>query len=147
MTNKWLRESNLPRIGDNPAYLVPNVGDLDADDDGFSNKEEFEAQTNPTDPKAHPPVTNKLFLKERVAHNNRVILRSSSPPFQIATQDQKRRNWFVNEGQRFGDGDRFIAGKLEKKVVPDPKLGEKDVSRRLASARTPVCASKASSRW
>ncbi len=25
-------------------------------------------------------------------------------------------------------GERFIAGKLEKKVVPDPKVGEKDVS-------------------
>jgi hypothetical protein len=128
MTNKWLRESNLPRIGDNPAYLIPNVGDLDADDDGFSNKEEFDAHTSPTDPKSHPPPTDKLFLKERVAHNNRLFLRSSSPPFQVNTPDQKRRNWFVNEGQRFGDGDRFVAGKLEKKIIPDPRLGEKDVS-------------------
>jgi len=138
MTNKWLRESNLPKIGDNPAYLIPNVGDLDADDDGFSNKEEFEARhdsegrevngTNPIDPRSHSPVTDKLFLLERIAHNYRLILRSSSPPFQIATPDAKKKNWFKNEGDRFGDGDRFIAGKLEKKVVPDPKVGEKDVS-------------------
>ena len=138
MTNKWLRESNLPKIGDAAAYLVPNVGDLDADDDGFSNKEEFEARhdaaggdvngTSPTDPKSHPPVTDKLFLVERIAHNYRLNLRSSSPPFQIGTPDAKKRNWFINEGDRFGDGGRFIAGKLEKKVVPDPKVGEKDVS-------------------
>jgi hypothetical protein len=128
MTNKWLRESNLPKIGDNPAYLSPNVGDLDADDDGFSNKEEFEGGTNPTDTKSHPPVTDKLFLIERIAHNYRINLRSSSPPFQIATPDTKKKNWFINEGDRFGEGGRFVAGKLEKKVVPDPKVGEKDVS-------------------
>jgi hypothetical protein len=138
MTNKWLREANLPKIGESAAYLIPNVGELDADGDGFTNLEEFEARheadgrdvngTNPIDPKSHPPITDKLTLAERVAHNYRIILRSSSPPFQIATQDAKKKNWFINEGGRFGDGDRFLAGKLEKKVVPDPKLGEKDVS-------------------
>ncbi len=129
MTNKWLRESNLPKIGDTPAYLIPNVGDLDADSDGFSNREEFEQGTNPTDAKMHPPVTDKLYLVERIAHNHRLILRSSNPPFQVATPDDKpRKNWFVNPGDRFGVGGRFIAGKLEKKVVPDPRVGERDVS-------------------
>ncbi len=129
MTNKWLRESNLPKIGNNPAYLIPNVGDLDADDDGFSNKDEFEKGTDPTDAKSHPPVTDKLYFVERIAHNYRLILRSSNPPFQVGTPDESRRkNWFVNSGQRFGPGDRFIAGKLENKVVPDPRVGERDAS-------------------
>lgn len=129
MTNKWLRESNLPKIGDLPAYLIPNVGDLDADDDGFSNREEFEKGTNPTDAKNHPPVTDKLFLVERITHNYRLILKSSNPPFQISTPEEgRKKNWFVNSGQRLGTGDRFIAGKLEKKTVPDPRLGERDAS-------------------
>ncbi|MCE9518954.1 MAG: thrombospondin type 3 repeat-containing protein [Verrucomicrobia bacterium] len=129
MTNKWLRESNLPKIGDLPAYLIPNVGDLDPDDDGFSNKEEFEKGTNPTDAKSHPPVTDKLFLVERIAHNYRLNLKSSNSPFQVGTPDEsKKKNWFVSPGTRFGTGDRFIAGKLEKKMVPDDRLGEKDVS-------------------
>ncbi len=128
MTNKFLRENELD-------YLSPNVGELDPDSDGFSNKEEFEKGTNPKDAKKHPAITDKLFLVERISHDYKINLRSSSSPYQIATPDDRmRKNWFVDPnaaevaGKSFGAGGRFISGAFVKKVVPDPKVGEKDVS-------------------
>ncbi len=65
----------------------------------------------------------------------RIILRSSSAPYQISTPDEpKRKNWFVDPDSddkalhTFGDAQRFEAKKFEKKKVPDPRVGELDVS-------------------
>lgn len=142
MTNKWLRENNLP-------YLIPNVGDLDADKDGFSNLEEFNGKTNPNDRLRRPPVTDKLFLVQRIEHKYLITLKSSGePPFQVSvtTEDPNnaakviKKGYFTNPGAvdstgksdikatHFGVGDRFEAKKFEKKVVPDPRTGEKDLS-------------------
>ncbi|MEI6398730.1 MAG: Amuc_1099 family pilus-like system protein [Pseudomonadota bacterium] len=109
---------------------MPNVGELDADKDGFSNKEEFEKGTNPKDADSHPPFTDKLFLVQRTARNYIVVLKSSSPPYQVSvtTPDLKKKGWFVEEGKAFGIGDRFKVEKFEKKIIPDPKTGEKDMS-------------------
>lgn len=130
MTNKWFRESNLPMVNGMAAYLIPNIGDLDADHDGYSNREEFEKGTNPKDASSHPPFTDKLFLVQRTSKDYLVVLRSSSPPYQVSvtTPDKKRKGWFVELGKRFGIGDRFLVEKFEQKKVPDPRTGEKDVS-------------------
>ena len=56
MTNEFLVDNNLPDI------LHANVGDLDPDNDGFSNEEEFLAGTTPMDDASRPHSTNKLFL-------------------------------------------------------------------------------------
>ncbi|RBP45339.1 hypothetical protein DES53_103337 [Roseimicrobium gellanilyticum] len=138
MTNEYLVKYELQ-------YLLPNVASLDPDSDGFTNLEEFTAQpqTNPKDPKSMPPVTDKLFLVERISNDYKITLRSSSAPFQVATPNEaKRRNWFVDpdakdslgnpdaKARSFGGstGERFLATKFEKKSVPDPRLGELDVS-------------------
>lgn len=123
LTNAFLRDYDLP-------YKYPNVADLDTDNDGFSNLEEFEGKTSPKDARKHPPITNKLFLVQRIAKDYRVMLKSTNSPFQVATPDDtKRKNWFVEgEGKSFGTGERFTAVKFERKVVPDPRVGEKDVS-------------------
>ncbi len=128
MTNKFLRENELE-------YLSSNVGDLDPDLDGFNNREEFEKGTRPKDAKSHPPITDKLFLVERISHDYKIILKSSSSPHQVATpEDRQKKNWFVDPnspepvGKLFGAGGRFVATKFEKKVIPDPTVGEKDVS-------------------
>lgn len=128
MTNKFLRENDLD-------YLSPNVGDLDPDSDGFNNKEEFEKGTNPKNAKSHPPITDKLFLVERISHDYKMVLKSSSSPHQVATPgDRQKKNWFVDPnaaepaGKSFGAGGRFVATKFEKKVIPDPTVGERDVS-------------------
>lgn len=138
MTNEFLVKYELQ-------YLLPNVGDQDPDNDGFSNLEEFSAQppTNPRDPKSFPPITDKLFLVERISNDYKIMLRSSSAPFQVATPNEaKRKNWFVDpdakdslgnpdaKARSFGGstGERFLATKFEKKSIPDPRLGELDAS-------------------
>lgn len=125
MSNEYLRKNGL-------AYLSPNVGEMDPDKDGFTNLEEFHRGTNPKDAQSHPPVTDKLYLVQRISHDFIIVLKSSSPPYQvfITPTDGKRKGFFVEEGKPFGQGvgERFVGGKFEKKVVPDPKTGEKDVS-------------------
>lgn len=124
LTNRFLREYNLP-------YEHPNVADLDQDNDGFSNLEEFEAKTNPNDAQSHPPITNKLFLVRRLAKDYRVTLKSSSDPYQVATPDDlKKKNWFISQSDQanFGADNRFTMVNFELKKVPDDRLGERDVS-------------------
>jgi hypothetical protein len=65
----------------------------------------------------------------------RIMLRSTSPPFQISTPDEpKRTNWFVDPSgddralRTFGDERRFEAKSFAKKKIPDPTAGELDVS-------------------
>lgn len=135
MTNAFLREHSLE-------WKSPNVGDLDPDEDGFNNLEEFTKGTNPKNTQQHPPITDKLFVVERISKDYRIILKSASSPHQVATPDElKKKNWFVDpnaldatgkpddKARSFGGvGDRFKSLKFERKVIPDPKIGERDVS-------------------
>lgn len=125
-TNKWLRDNMR-----NMEYLVPNVDELDPDGDGFTNLEEFNGGTDPNNPSSHPPITDKLFLVQRIEHKYLVTLKSSGdPPYQVTvtTEDGRRRGSFVEIDKPFGVGGRFVAKKFEKKEVPDARLGTKDVS-------------------
>jgi hypothetical protein len=128
MTNEFIVKHGLQ-------YLLPTVANQDPDNDGFTNLEEFVGKTNPKDPGSMPPVTDKLFLVDRISNDYKILLRSSSPPFQVSTpNEEKRRNWFVDpatpETSSFGGstGQRFRVEKFEKKTVPDPRLGELDAS-------------------
>lgn len=128
MTNEFLIKNNLPNIES------PNVGALDPDNDGFSNEEEFLAkpQTNPMDSASHPPVTEKLFLKQRIAHDYKIKLNSSSPPYQVQRiAPEPKVSKFVSPNDEFGFDKgviRFKAISFEAKSVKDPTIGEKDVS-------------------
>lgn len=53
ISNAWWREHGL-----DPTFA--NAPERDADKDGFTNREEFEALTNPVDPKSHPSLLTKL---------------------------------------------------------------------------------------
>lgn len=128
MTNAYLRENGLE-------WKSPNVGDLDPDEDGFTNLEEFQKSSNPRNAQSHPPITDKLFMVERLAKDYRVVLRNGTG--QISVPDEpKRKNYFLDltkigtEPAQFfgGNGDRFRVEKFEKKVIADPRVGEKDVS-------------------
>ncbi len=126
MTNAFLVKYDLPDL------LSPNVGALDADQDGFSNEEEFLKNTNPRDPNDRPPVTDKLFLKQRITHDYILKLNSSASPFQIQRiAPEPKASKFANLGEEFGFERGVVRFKLEsfeQKIVPDPKTGEKDVS-------------------
>jgi len=54
--NDWLEEFNLP-IADADVLIQ------DADNDGFTNLDEWQAHTNPSDRESHPPYTFKLKLR------------------------------------------------------------------------------------
>ena len=53
--NKWIKQYNLD-------YMDRKLPERDPDSDGFSNLEEFRAQTNPRDPASHPAAWTKLRL-------------------------------------------------------------------------------------
>lgn len=126
MTNSFLVSNNIPNI------LSPNVGELDADGDGYSNLEEFEKKTNPQDANSHPPFTDKLVLKRRITYDYIIKLNSSSPPYQVQrVKPEPKRSAFVSMDKDFGFDrgvDRFKPISFTAKKVPDPAVGEKDVS-------------------
>lgn len=126
MTNEYLVSNDLPDI------LHANVGELDPDGDGYSNEEEFLAKTSPRDAASKPPATNKLFLKERITNDYIVHLKSSTLPVQVQRlAPDPKKSVFVDPGKEFGFDPgvvRFKALAFERKVVPDPKTGERDVS-------------------
>ena len=68
--------------------------DLDKDNDGFTNREEFEAKTDPTDPKAHPDYLDSLSVAGE--------LQQTTLPF-----------WFQSYTQIPG-GYRFVLHRLDK---------------------------------
>jgi hypothetical protein len=128
MSNAYLRENDLD-------WQYPNVGEFDPDSDGFNNLEEFTKHTKPKDAASHPPVTDKLFMVERLSKDYRVVLRNSSG--QVSLLDEpKTKTKFLDltkagaEPAEFfgGSGDRFKVLKYEVKKIPDPRLGERDVS-------------------
>jgi hypothetical protein len=128
MSNAFLRENDLD-------WPSPNVGELDPDNDGFNNLEEFTKTTKPKDPQSHPPLTEKLFMVERLSKDYRIVLRNSSG--QVSLLDEpKAKTKFLDltkvgqEPAQFfgGSGDRFKTVKFEVKKMPDPRLGERDVS-------------------
>jgi len=134
MTNVFLvgnKEKNPPEEP-LPNLFSPNVGDLDADDDGFSNLEEFEAKTDPRDPKSMPPFTNKLVLKQRVSNDYvlKLLGGEDSGTFQIRRLvPEPAKSTFVTLNTDFGFDrgvNRFVALSFEKKKVTHPKLGEID---------------------
>jgi hypothetical protein len=127
MTNEFLVKNDLASIES------ANVGALDPDNDGFSNEEEFTGKTNPRDDKSHPPVTQKLYLKQRITHDYKIKLNSSSPPYQVQrTAPEPKASKFVSPGDEFGFDKnviRFKALAFEQKIKKEPTTGlEKDVS-------------------
>jgi hypothetical protein len=126
MTNEFLVKNDLPDI------LFNNVNELDPDEDGFSNEEEFLAQTDPRNAASKPLATNKLFLKSRITNDYILHLKSSTLPVQVQRlAPEPRRSVFVEPGKDFGFDTgvvRFKALSFERKVVPDPRTGERDVS-------------------
>lgn len=132
MTNEFLVKNKIPNI------LSPNVGDLDPDGDGYTTLEEFNKGTDPRDPAKHPPFTDHLYLKQRMADDYIIKLNNSLDPFQVVLLAPRRDSAYIQPPfpKPFGFKDpvtkqineRFVAKKFDKKDVPDPKMGTRDAS-------------------
>lgn len=123
MTNLWLLEHQLD-------FLRSDVGDLDTDGDGFTNLEEFTAGTNPRDPQSHPPLTDKLFVSERVPHPYVIVYQAGTPPtLQIRRVEPNTTSQFVDIGATlFRDDNRFIIRGFEARQDPSAPPGQQDSS-------------------
>ncbi|WP_395737729.1 Amuc_1099 family pilus-like system protein [Prosthecobacter sp.] len=130
MTNIFLTgdKTKVPPEAQLKGIYSPNVGDLDEDDDGFFNLEEFTGKTDPRDPESHPAYTNKLFLTKRISHDYIVLLKNGSEgSFQIQrTVPGKPVNVFpkVNEEFGFDKGtNRFKILTSREDTIQHPTLG------------------------
>lgn len=123
MTNEFLVEHSLE-------FQRSDVGEMDPDQDGFSNLEEFNAKTNPKDPKSHPPFTDKLFLAQMLTEEYVITFGAvMSDRYQIrrSKPDNATRGWFVPLDGLFGE-DRFKILAFEKKQMPNERGINTDVS-------------------
>jgi hypothetical protein len=115
--NEWLEEFGLP-IAD---------GDLlsqDPDADGFSNLEEWQNHTNPTDKKSHPAFITRLKMKSFVQEPFRLVFASwVDDTFAINTNDLKEPTQFLRLGDSIR-GTKFTLVKFTEKYEAN-KYGTK----------------------
>jgi len=98
VSNIWLTSNNLD-------YLNSSVLSQDPDGDGFTSLAEWEAKTNPVDPKSHPPYATKLIFASRQQQD--YILKFSARPdaerFQImrvpSVKWPDRQNFLLKVGE------------------------------------------------
>jgi hypothetical protein len=122
--NEWLEQFNLP-IAD------ADVLTQDPDGDGFTNLDEWQGHTNPTDKNSHPGYLTKLKLK---AFNEEPFrLKFSSwvgDTLAINSIDMKSPTMFLKVGDTI-TGTRFKLVKFTEKYQPDKYGTNIDVSEVL----------------
>ena len=98
--NTWFMQYGLP-------LLDPTVPLQDADKDGFTNEDEWRAQTNPTDPASHPPYYTKLFLDKFIQVPFPYIFSggsdSKAQAIQLDSIDHRRPTVFIKLGEMVPD--------------------------------------------
>ncbi|MFL6529044.1 MAG: Amuc_1099 family pilus-like system protein [Chthoniobacterales bacterium] len=133
--NEWLDQFGLP-IAD------ADVLEQDADGDGFTNLEEWQAHTNPTDKNSHAPFLSKLKMKSVATEPFALVFSSSTgDTFGInfvdtrapvgadgrANIDHSHPTQFVKIGDTIR-GTRIKVVGFEDKTAPDRFGTETDVS-------------------
>ena len=101
----------------------------DADGDGFTNQQEFLAETNPRDPKDHPEMTALLHFKEITTRPFPFVLMGAikTPDgmlqlmFNMKGED---RTYFTKKGEEIGKTGLIYSNCIQKSErVLDPKVG------------------------
>jgi len=133
ITYGWVKKYGL-----DPAN--PADADADFDNDGFTNLEEFLANTDPTDPKSHPPIETKLELVGIVSKPVGLIfmdsMRMSDDTYRCNVKDAQGDTFTLriteDDPEPHSMGDRFLKTHGYKAVAleilsvkrPDPMRGE-----------------------
>ncbi|MEO8438945.1 MAG: Amuc_1099 family pilus-like system protein [Spartobacteria bacterium] len=106
--NEWLEEFGL-------AITETDVLSQDADGDGFTNLDEWEGQTDPTDEKSHPPYTFKLKLRSFAQEAFPLIFSSSvSDSYAINNIDPSKPTQFLSVSQLVAGTKFKLTGYVEK---------------------------------
>jgi hypothetical protein len=119
--NEWLEQFSLP-------IAEADVLSQDPDADGFTNLEEWQNHTNPTDKNSHPAFIAKLKLKSFAQEPFRLVFASwVGDTFALNTSDLKEPTQFLKVGDSIR-GTKFKLVKFEEKQDTN-KYGTKiDVS-------------------
>lgn len=119
--NEWLEEFGLP-------IAEADVLNQDPDSDGFTNLEEWQSHTNPSERDSHPPFIVKLKMKSFSQEPFRLIFASRvDDTFAINTNDLKEPTQFLKLGDPIR-GTKFRLAKFTEKYDAN-KYGTKiDVS-------------------
>ena len=106
--------------GLNPLDPADAKGDLD--NDGFTNLEEYQAKTDPKDPKSHPALVNLLRVKELRGKRMPLIFsgvnKMPDGKMQLVFNQggAQAHTFWVKEGERIGGTNGlYVAGKVEIK--------------------------------
>ena len=120
--NEWLDQFGLP-------IAEADVLSQDADADGYTNLEEWQGRTNPTDKNSHPPFISRLRMTALKREPFRLVFASKTgDTFTITTTDLKEPTQFLQIGDPIG-GTQFKIVSYEQKSQPNPATGgELDVS-------------------
>jgi len=123
----------------NPWWVNNNVDpsfsdalERDQDSDGFSNLEEFEAETNPSDPKDYPLLVHKLAVKEVDSTYWLLELNSSlgNDDFQFRYNDSKNISLRMSATNNVESGDVFFSDGPKKGRFKVIKKIEKEVEEK-----------------
>lgn len=110
--NEWLDEFGLP-------ITEGDVLNQDPDVDGFSNLEEWENKTDPTDKSSHPAFFTKLKMKSFVQEPFRLVFASwVDDTFAINTNDLKEPTQFLQIGDSI-KGTKFKLVKFAPRFEPN----------------------------
>jgi len=113
VSNAWLLANNLD-------YLNAGVLDQDPDGDGFSNRAEWNAKTDPIDSASHPPYAEKLVIHSRQQEEYRLefTARPDGKRFQIKripTAKWPRADTFLMQVGEISEDKQFRIDEFEEK--------------------------------
>lgn len=119
VTNAWLLNNNLD-------FLNSGVLSMDPDGDGFTTLAEWEAKTDPVDPKSRPPYVEKLIFASR-QQTDYILRFSARQEVEGAVRLQivrlptpkwpKGENFYVRIGETSKDEQFRVDGIEEKKAL------------------------------
>jgi hypothetical protein len=119
--NEWFEQFGLA-IADSDAL------DQDPDGDGFSNFDEWQGHTNPTDKNSHPDYLTKLKLKSFSQEPFRLVFSSrTEDTYGINTIDLRQPTQFVKIGDTIA-GTHFKVARFTEKTAKDKYGTDQDVS-------------------